>query len=157
MIDRTAAEQFLTMRLAVVGASSDLGNFGGTIYRELRKHGLDVVPVNRRLSEIDGDPCYPDLGSLPEPVDGVIVMVGRDAAVDVVRSCVAHGIRHVWLFKGLGGPGAVSDEALDYCRAHGVNVVAGACPLMFLEPVGWFHRVHRAARRLNHSLQEVPA
>ena len=34
----------------------------------------------------------------------------------------------------------------------GVDVVPGACPLMFLEPVGWFHRVHRAARRGRHAL-----
>lgn len=37
-------------------------------------------------------------------------------------------------------------------RSHGYDVVAGACPLMFLEPVGWFHRVHRAVRRANGAL-----
>jgi hypothetical protein len=29
-----------------------------------------------------------------------------------------------------------------------VAVVEGACPLMFLEPVGWFHRAHRGIRRI---------
>jgi hypothetical protein len=33
------------------------------------------------------------------------------------------------------------------CREQGIEVIAGACPLTFLEPVGWFHRVHRAVRR----------
>jgi hypothetical protein len=46
----------------------------------------------------------------------------------------------------------MSEEAVHLCRDHRVSVVAGACPLMFLEPVGWFHRLHRAARRLNGSL-----
>jgi hypothetical protein len=42
----------------------------------------------------------------------------------------------------------VSEEALAVAHEHGLEVVAGACPLMFLEPVGWIHRVHRAARRM---------
>lgn len=40
-------------------------------------------------------------------------------------------------------------------RDHGVVVVAGACPLMFLEPVGRVHRIHRAGRRSNGSLAVV--
>jgi predicted CoA-binding protein len=83
----------------------------------------------------------------------VIVMVGQDRAAGVVRQAVTRGVGHVWLFKGLGGDGAVSDEALALCEQHGIEVVAGACPLMFLEPVGWFHRIHRSARRHNGSLR----
>ena len=58
----------------------------------------------------------------------------------------------MWLFKGIGGPGALSDEVVRLCEDNGIDVVAGACPLMFLEPVGWFHRLHRSARRHNGSL-----
>ena len=36
----------------------------------------------------------------------------------------------VWLFKGLGGPGALSDEAVQLCHDNKIDVVAGACPLM---------------------------
>ena len=53
----------------------------------------------------------------------------------------------MWLFRGVGGQGSVSAEALGVCREHGITVIAGACPLMFLEPTGVVHRVHRAARR----------
>lgn len=42
----------------------------------------------------------------------------------------------------------MSPEAVALCREHGIEVVDGACPLMFSEPVGWFHRVHRVGRRL---------
>jgi uncharacterized protein len=84
------------------------------------------------------------------------VMVHRDLAADVVRAAAERGITRVWLFKGLGAPGAVSEEALDECASHGMKVVAGACPLMFLEPVGGLHRLHRAVRRVNGSLGRVP-
>jgi hypothetical protein len=38
---------------------------------------------------------------------------------------------------------AVSDEAVARCREAGVEVVAGACPFMFDEPVRGVHRLHR--------------
>ena len=84
-------------------------------------------------------------------------MVRADAAADVVRACARRGVGHVWLFKGLGGSGAVSDEAVEERERHGIAVVAGACPLMFLEPVGLVHRIHRAARRANRSLVRTAA
>lgn len=69
-------------------------------------------------------------------LDGGVVMVPKDGAADVVRDAINRGVGRVWLFKGAGGASAVSDEAVALCDEHGVAVVAGACPLMFLEPVG---------------------
>lgn len=156
MIDARTAQEFLSHeRVAVIGASDEKSNFGATIYRELRDHGYAVTAVNPSASSVAGDPCYPDLASLPTPVDGAIVMVGKDRAVGVVQDCIAQGVPRVWLFRGIGGGGAVSDDAVRLCEEHGVPVVAGACPLMFLEPVGWFHKVHRGVRHLNGSLSRV--
>lgn len=153
MIDERVCRQFLAIgRLAVVGASPDTRQFGNVVYRELRDHGIDVVPVHPTADTVADDPAYPDVGAIPGRVDGVIVMVAGRKAVDVVQACARRGIGHVWLFKGLGGAGAVSDEAVRECARHDIEVVAGACPLMFLEPVGVVHRLHRAARRANHSL-----
>ena len=156
MITTTAVTEFLAgRRIAVIGASDDKANFGATIYRALREHGYDVVAVNPNAEAVAGDHCYPDLGSLPAPVDGAIVMVNQARAADAVRACVEHHVPRVWLFKGLGGPGALSDEAVKLCQDNGIDVVAGACPLMFLEPVGWFHKLHRSARHLNGSLTKA--
>jgi hypothetical protein len=54
--------------------------------------------------------------------------------------------------EGLGGRGAVSDEAVELCHRHDIAVIEGACPLMFLQPVGFAHRTHRAFRRMNRSV-----
>ncbi len=157
MIDVTAAQSFLSLnRLALVGASADPKSFGNTIYRELRAHGHDVVPVNPHTEMIGDDVCFPDLASVPGDLDGVIVMVKPDQALEVIRACADRGVARVWLFKGLGAPGAFSDAAVDLCHELGIDVVPGACPMMFLEPVGWAHRTHRHFRRLNHSLVETP-
>jgi uncharacterized protein len=158
MIDPTAASAFLAQpRLAVVGASEDPKSFGTTIYKELRARGRGVVPVNPGRSTVQGDPCFPDLAAVPGDLDGVIVMVGADKAPDVIRAAAARGVPRVWLFKGIGAPGAVSDEAVALGDELGLEVIAGACPMMFLEPVGWFHRTHRAFRRMNHSVAKVAA
>jgi hypothetical protein len=89
---------------------------------------------------------------VPGTLDGVIVMVDRSRSSQVVRACAELGIRQVWLFQGIGGHGAVSDEALAVAREHDLAVIPGACPLMFLEPVHFPHRFHRLVRRANHSL-----
>ena len=156
VISNASINDFLSgRRIAVIGASDDKSNFGRSIYTALREHGYEVVAVNPNAQAVAGDRCYPDLASVPAPLDGAIVMVNKAAAPDVVRACVAHGVPRVWLFKGLGGPGALSDEAVQLCEDNGIDVVAGACPLMFLQPVGWFHKVHRGVRHLNGSLSKA--
>ena len=153
MVTTESVSRFLEgHRFAVVGASDEGANFGGAIYRAFRDHGYEVVAVNPTRETVAGDHCYPDLAAVPGPIDGVVVMVSQARAPDVVRACVERSVPRVWLFKGLGGPGALSDEAVRICETEGIDVVAGACPLMFLEPVGWFHRIHRGIRRLDGSL-----
>lgn len=148
-----SATRFLEAgRLAVVGASTEKSNFGRTVLRELLLHGCDAVAVNPAAvaagtTKVEGVPCYASVDEVPGPVAGAIVMVGADRSADVVRACADAGITRVWLFRGIGSPGAMSEEALRLCDERHLDVVAGACPLMFLEPVGMVHRIHRVARR----------
>lgn len=153
MLTTESVARFLAQpRITVVGASDEKSNFGGAIYRALKAHGHDVVAVNPKAQRVDGDPCHASLASVPVPLGGVLVMVRAADAVGVVRECLALQVRDIWLFKGLGGPGAVSDDAINLCHEAGVEVVEGACPMMFLEPVGVAHRIHRGLRRLNGTL-----
>jgi len=131
-------EAFLAAgRIAVVGASGDPKQWGNVLAQALREHGYDAVGVHP-----GGE--HP---TIPDGVRAVLVVVDRSRSAAVVADAIERGIRHIWLFQGIGGPGAVSEEALALCREHGVAVVPGACPLMFLEPVGFGHRIHRAIRR----------
>lgn len=147
MIDPARARSFLEAgRIAVIGASDDERNFGRTVCRALREQDREVVAVHPSAAGSDGAPGYPSLDSVPGPIDTAIVMVPADRAADVVTECVALGVPRIWLFKGLG-PGSVSAEAVQVARDAGAEVVAGACPLMFLEPVRGVHRFHRGVRR----------
>ena len=157
MIDPAQATAFLSAgRIAVVGASDDRKNFGRTILAALTEHGIDAIAVHPHASSVAGAACYPSLESVPGPVDGAIVMVPEQGAAAVVRACLDLDIKRVWLFKG-AGPGAVSDEAIQLCKDHDITVIAGACPLMFLEPVRGIHKLHRALRRANRSLAKASA
>jgi predicted CoA-binding protein len=153
MIDREMAKQFLASgRIAVIGPSDDPKNFGGAVLRAMADHGIEVIAVNPNHDEVAGHTCYHAIGEVPGDLDGVLVMVSGRAAVDAVGDAVAHHVPRVWLFKGIGGAGAVSPEAVELCKEHDTPVVAGACPLMFLEPVKGVHRLHRGLRRLNGSV-----
>ena len=147
-VDAAAAATFLSSgRLAVVGASDAKDSFGRSVYEALRGHGIDAVAVHPTAATVSGDPAYRSLDQVPGHLDGAIVMVAAPASVQVVREVARRGIPRVWLFQGVGGPGAASPEAIDTARELGLDVVPGACPLMFLEPTAWFHRFHRGIRR----------
>lgn len=152
-VNEGAAREFLAQRrIAVVGVSDAKDNFGRTIYEELEKRGYDVVAVTTAGPTVLGEPAHADLREVPGTLDGVIVMVHRDRAVGVVETAVELGIPRIWLFRGVGGAGAVSDAAVAAAQRAGVTVIAGACPLMFLEPTAKVHLIHRGIRRANGSL-----
>jgi predicted CoA-binding protein len=152
MVSTAVVEDFLAQqRLAFVGVSHDPKEFSANIYRELKAHGYELHPVNPHADTVDGDVCVGAVSELPDGIDGAIVMVPASASAEIVQACIDRGIPRVWLHKG-AGPSSVSDEAVALCREHGVEVVDGACPMMFMEDATWFHRVHRWGREATHHL-----
>lgn len=146
MPERRIIEEFLSQRhLAVVGVSRDSKQFANSVYRRLRGGDRVLYPVNQAAAgaPLEGDASYARLADVPDPVDGVVIMVPATAAADIVRQALERGIPRVWLHRG-AGTGAVSPEAVKLCRDNGVDVVDGACPLMFEKPVRGVHWVHRA-------------
>ena len=148
VIDPTAAQSFFSLdSVALVGASDDKKHFSNAVFLALKDHGVPVIPVNPHEATVGDEICYPNVAAVPGPLDGVIVMVNHETALHIIDECVERGVTHVWLFKGLGGDSAVSDEAIARCRANRIDVIPGACPMMFLQPVKGVHRFHRVMRR----------
>jgi len=140
---------FSQPKLAVIGVSTTGRKFSNTVYRELKRKGYEVFAVNPRASEIQGEPCWPNLQSLPSRPDGAIVIVPATETEKVVREIAEAGIKRVWIQQG-----AESKEAVDFCVSHDMSVVAGECVMMFAEPVGTLHRVHRFFKGVVGSLPE---
>jgi predicted CoA-binding protein len=145
--DEAVAIDFLKgRRFALIGASDNRKSFSVIINTELTDRGYEIVPVNPASRCVWGRRCYATVGEVPGHIDGVLVMVPADAAADVVRQCIDANVRNIWLFRGIGGPGSTSAAATALCLDAGVNLVDGACPLMFVERAGWTHRLHHAIR-----------
>lgn len=152
MTSRATIDDFLGQdHLAVVGASRDPKAFSTAVCRELRNHGYTLHPVNADADEVDGERCYRAVSDLPPDVGGAIIMVSAERSADAVEECLDHGIPRIWLHRGVG-PSSVSEEAVERCVERGVPVVAGECPLMFVEPAAAVHRIHRFGRKLTRRL-----
>jgi predicted CoA-binding protein len=136
------ANDFLAQRrIALVGVSRDANDMSRRLFGELRGRGYDVVPVHPMLDAVDGVPCARRLQEVSPPVDGALLMTPPAVTDRVVLDCVEAHVPRVWMHRG-AGQGAVSKTAVAYCRDHGVAVVDGACPFMFLPGAGLVHRAH---------------
>lgn len=143
MPSRAAIDDFLAQdHLAFVGASRDPKEFANSVYRKLRDGGRTMYPVHREATEVEGDRAFAHLADVPDPVDGVVIMAPAGAEVDLTREALDRGIPRVWLHRG-AGQGPVPAEAVALCEAAAVEVVDGACPLMFEGHVVGVHRLHR--------------
>ncbi|HER07271.1 MAG TPA: CoA-binding protein [Bacteroides sp.] len=117
-------------KVAIAGASNKDDNFGKSLMKEFVKLGYTVYPVNPRCDEVDGTPCLATVKDLPAEVENLILVVPPSLTDEIVDQSVGTSIRRVWMHRSLGR-GAVSEDAIEVCRKHGIEVVHGFCPMMF--------------------------
>lgn len=134
-------------RIAMVGVSRKKADFSASLFQELCKRGYDVVPVNPRATEVLGRRCYPRVQDINPSVDAVLLMTPANLTDAVVKECAEAGIKRVWMYRATG-QGAVTPQAVEFCREHGMSVVPGQCPFMFLPNTGAVHRFHGFIRRI---------
>jgi predicted CoA-binding protein len=128
-------------RLAVVGVSRDDKAYSRLIFRELRKRGYDVVPVNPSAAELDGVRCYPSLSEVTPAVDGALVLLPTEKASDAVCECAEAGVGRVWLRDDVPG-------ARELCQRGGATLISGYCPFMFLPGTAFVHQCHAFGLKL---------
>jgi uncharacterized protein len=144
---RAQIEEFLQQnRFALVGISRHPQDFTREVMREFIRLGYDVVPVRPESKVIAGRTCFARVQDARPPVTAALLMTRPEVTESVVRDCLEAGITRVWMHRG-GGAGAVSGEAVAFCRQHGISVIAGECPMMFLNP-GFVHRVHGLVKKV---------
>lgn len=141
---RQAAAEFLAKRrIAVTGVSRKTEGHGSNfVYRRLRDRGYEVFAINPNADKVEGDPCYPDLKSVPAAIEAVVIGTRPETAEQTMRECAHLGIKHVWMHRAFG-TGSVSDAATTYGREHGITVIDGGCPLMFGPTADPGHKVMR--------------
>ena len=108
--------------VAVVGISSDEARPSHRVARYLKEHGYRVIPVNPREREVLGERCYPDLCSIPEPIEIVDVFRRARFVPKVVAEAMYAGAKAVWMQEGI-----VHEAAARRAREAGMEVVMDRC------------------------------
>ncbi|MBN1304108.1 MAG: CoA-binding protein [Anaerolineales bacterium] len=139
MSKKQVIEDFIDQKkLAIVGVSRSGNKFGNIAYKELKQKGYQVFAVHPEAETVAGDKAYPDFKSLPEAVDGVVLVVPPQQTEKVIRDAAEAGIKRVWMQQG-----AESDEAIRFCEEKGISVVSQECVMMYARPVKFPHSLHR--------------
>lgn len=139
----TDHERFWTnSSFAVVGHSAKKG-FPTLSYAELRKSAKTVFAVDPSVDAIEGDRAYPDLQSLPQKVDAVVLEVPREETEDWVRRAADAGISNVWIHMNRDTP-----EAVALARERGMSVLTGTCAVMYVKQGLSYHSVHKWLNQL---------
>jgi predicted CoA-binding protein len=129
-------------RIALVGASRDPKHFSRALFREMCKRGYDMVPVNPAATEIESQRCFARVQDINPAVGAALLMTRSQDTERVVHDCAEAGIRRVWMYRAGGAQGAVNHDAVTFCRANGIVLVEGHCPLMFIPGTGLLHHAH---------------
>ena len=110
--------------IAVVGLSPRPERPSHYVAKYLQDQGYRVIPVNPQLDNVLGEKCYPDLKSIPEPVDMVDVFRKSSLVGPIVDDAIEIGAKYVWMQDGV-----VDEEAAERAESAGLGVIMDNCTL----------------------------
>ena len=142
---RKKTDRFLSCRrIAVIGVSKTSPQEPVNLnYKKLAAAGYTVIPVNPKYQEFEGKVCYPAVGVIPEPVEAALIFTPPGVTRQAVKDCIDAGVRNIWVHKGIG-KGSHSESATAFLKQQpDVNLIDGACPMMFIPNGDWFHKSFR--------------
>jgi predicted CoA-binding protein/signal transduction histidine kinase len=108
--------------IAVVGFSSRPERPAYSVPAYLQRKGYRIFPVNPNLEQALGETAYPDLLSVPEPVDVVEIFRRSEDVLPVVEQAIQIGAKAVWMQEGI-----INEDAADRARRAGLAVVMDTC------------------------------
>ncbi len=123
---------------AIVGLGNNPWRTAYSIAQELQQRGKRIVPIHPSADgelTVLGELVYPDLASVPFPIDVVDVFRRSEHAGEFADQAVAIGAGGVWFQMGV-----VDEDAFRRTTAAGVPMVMDVCPSQ-----QWFHRERRLA------------
>jgi predicted CoA-binding protein len=110
--------------IAVVGLSSKRFRPSFGVAEYLKRSGYRIIPVNPHETEVLGERCYPDLESIPEPVDLVDIFRRSEHVPEIVEAAIRKGAKAVWMQEGV-----VHERAARRAEDAGLAVVMDRCIL----------------------------
>ena len=112
-------EQLTNSRtIAVVGISLNPERPSHYVSKYMQEQGYRIIPVNPLIEEVLGEKSYPDLKSVPEPIDMVDVFRRSELVGSVVDEAIEIGVKYIWMQDGV-----VNEDAAAKAEAAGISVV----------------------------------
>jgi len=104
--------------IAVVGQSGDPDRISFRVTRYMQEQGYRIIPVNPMIEEVLGEKSYPDLKSVPEPIDMVNIFRRSELVAPVVDEAIEIGVKYIWMQDGVINP-----ESAAKAEAAGIPVI----------------------------------
>ena len=109
--------------IAVVGLSDDPNRPSNRIARYLQNEGFQVIPVNPSLEKVLGEKSYPDLKSVPVPIDIVDIFRRSEEVHKIVYEARELNIPAVWIQVGI----ECSDDTIEMAKTNNMKLVRDCC------------------------------
>ncbi len=120
--------------VAIIGASSKPNKLSYGILKNLTLYGFQgaIYPVNPSADEILGLRCYPDILSVPDPLELAVIVLPAGAVLASVKECVARGVKAITLisggFKEMGTAGeSLEQEVVSIIEQAGIRMIGPNC------------------------------
>jgi predicted CoA-binding protein len=110
--------------IAVVGLSAKRYRPSYGVAEYMQRAGYRIIPVNPYEAEILGEKCYPDVESVPEPIDIVDIFRRSEFVPEIVEAAIRKGAKVIWMQEGV-----IHEEAARRAREAGLEVVMDRCIL----------------------------
>ena len=104
--------------IAVVGLSDNPARDSHRVSSYLQSQGYRIIPVNPTIEEVLREKSYPDLTSVPEPIDLVDIFRRSELVPPVVDEAIGLGVKYIWMQDGVINP-----EVAAKAEAAGIPVV----------------------------------
>lgn len=108
--------------VAIVGVSPKEDRPSYRVASYLKSQGYDMIPVNPACSEVLGETSYPDLLSVPRPVDVVDIFRRSEDVPAIVEQAIRIKAKVVWMQEGI-----VNEAAARMAQQAGLKVVMDHC------------------------------
>jgi acetyltransferase len=120
--------------IAVVGASRKEGSIGKAILKNIIDFGFEgtLYPVNPNTHSVNSIKCYPDLKSIPEQIDLIIVVTPSRFVQSVIEESVQLNIRSAVIitagFKEIGKEGdQVEKKIVSLAKKINMRIIGPNC------------------------------
>lgn len=125
---------FTPKSVAIVGASERPDSVGYRLLLNMQEAGFKggLYPVNNKREQILGLKAYPDLNSVPEDLELVVIATPAQTVPGVMRQCGEKGVGSVIIitagFGELGAEGKrLQQEVLDIAHRYSIRTIGPNC------------------------------